>query len=183
VLPVYARDVLHTGAGGYGWLTSAFGVGAASGALLLAAYGSRFRRGEFAIRSGIAIGIVLLTIAFVPLYPVTFVGLIVGGMAAATSAIVTNTLLQTEAPDHLRGRVIGFYSFIVVGLAPFGSLQAGWLGQRVGVRSGAAMGGFLCLGCAFILMRRIKVFARSAAVERRQVTEDQPYRWGERRQA
>jgi len=183
VLPVYARDVLHTGANGYGWLISAFGMGAAGGALLLAARGAQFRRGEFAVRGGITIGSVLLVAALLPFYPVAFLGLILGGMASATTAIVTNTLLQTEAPDHLRGRVIGFYSFIVVGLAPFGSLQAGWLGQRLGVRVGAAMGGIICLGCALLLLSRVKGLVPGPAADRRQPDPEQPYRWGERRQA
>jgi MFS family permease len=182
VLPVYARDVLHAGASGYGWLTSAFGVGAAGGALLLAAYGARFRRGEFAIRSGFAIGGVLLILGLLPYYPLAFIGLVIGGMASATSAIVTNTLLQTEAPDQLRGRVIGFYSFIVVGLAPFGSLQAGWLGERVGVRIGAAACGIICLGTALVLVSRVKGLTQPVQGERLQADEPPGYRWGERRQ-
>lgn len=183
VLPVYARDVLNTGASGYGWLTSAFGVGAAGGALLLAAYGARFRRGEFAIRGGFAIGGVLLILGLLPYYPLAFIGLLIGGMASATSAIVTNTLLQTEAPDQLRGRVIGFYSFIVVGLAPFGSFQAGWLGQRVGVRVEAAVCGIICLGTALVLVSRVKRLTEPVQTERRQAGEPPPsYRWGERRQ-
>jgi MFS family permease len=184
VLPVYARDVLHTGAGGYGWLTTGFGIGAAGGALLLAAYGSRFRRGEFAVRGAMVIGTALLVVALVPVYPVSFAALLLGGLATASTAIVTNTLLQTEAPEHLRGRVIGFYSFIVVGLAPFGALQAGWLGQHLGIRTEAALGGLLCLAVALLMWSRSRGFAGPAAEERRQPAEPaQPYRWGERRQA
>lgn len=151
VLPVYARDVLGTGAAGYGGLTSAFGVGAALAALALASSGGRFRKGGVALRAGLAIGSVLALAALLPLYPVAFAALAVGGMAAATNAIITNTLLQTEAPEHLRGRVIGVYAFIVVGLAPFGGLQAGYVGEHLGVRAGAGIGGAVCL-LATILM-------------------------------
>lgn len=182
VLPVYARDVLHTGASGYGGLTSAFGLGAAGGAFLLAGVGSRLRRGEYAVRGGLVIGGGLLLAALVPLYPVAFVGMVAGGLAAATAAVITNTLLQTEAPEHLRGRVIGFYAFIVVGLAPFGSLQAGWVGQQLGIRAGAAIGGLMCLGGALWILRKTRTFSMDLAAERRQVTDTgRIWPWGERR--
>ena len=42
----------------------------------------------------------------------------------ALNGILANTMLQLQAPDHLRGRVMGFYSFTVLGMAPFGALQA-----------------------------------------------------------
>jgi MFS family permease len=152
MLPVYARDVLGTGAAGYGGLTSAFGIGAALAALALASSGGRFRRGGVALRAGLGIGLVLITAALFPWYPVAFLGLAIGGMAAAINAIITNTLLQTEAPEHLRGRVIGVYSFIVVGLAPFGGLQAGFVGEHLGVRAGAGIGGAACLLAAILML-------------------------------
>lgn len=180
VLPVYARDVLGTGATGFGGLTSAFGLGAAGGALLLAAFGPRFRRGDVALRAGATLGVVLVLAAFAPPYAIAFSLMMVGGAASAVTAITTNTLLQTESPEHLRGRVIGFYSFIVVGLAPFGALQAGWLGERLGVRTDAAIGGVLCLGAALWLWQRSLPWRLTPDVERR--SGEQPgYRWGERR--
>jgi MFS family permease len=162
ILPVYARDVLGTGAAGYGGLTSAFGVGAALAALALASSGGRFRRGGVALRAGMAIGLVLLGAALLPLYPVAFAGLAVGGMAAATNAIITNTLLQTEAPEHLRGRVIGVYSFIVVGLAPFGGLQAGYVGEHLGVRAAAGIGGVVCLVASSLMLYQASRMRASA---------------------
>jgi len=183
VLPVYARDALGTGATGFGGLTSAFGLGAAGGALLLAAFGARFRRGEVALRAGAVLGAVLVLAALAPPYPIAFLLMSIGGTASAVGAITTNTLLQTEAPEHLRGRVIGFYSFIVVGLAPLGSLQAGWLSQHLGVRADAAIGGTLCLGTALWLWERVRWWKIAPAGERRSGEPDPGYRWGERRKA
>ncbi len=57
---------------------------------------------------------------------------------------MTNSLLQTQAPDDLRGRVMGFYSLMVLGMAPFGSLQAGWISEHLGVRTSLALGGTVC---------------------------------------
>jgi MFS family permease len=161
IMPAYARDVLGTGATGYGGLTSAFGIGAAAGGLAIAGLGSRLRRGEVALWGGLLIGVSLVLAALLPIYPVAFLLLMTGGMSAAVAAIITNTLLQTEAPDPLRGRVIGFYSFIVVGLAPFGSFQAGWIGEHLGIRATAAIGGTACLLVSMGLMRKMQVFRRN----------------------
>ena len=57
-------------------------------------------------------------------------------------------MLQLQAPDRLRGRVMGFYSFVVLGMAPFGSLQAGWVAEHFGVRMAVAAGGLVCLAVA-----------------------------------
>jgi MFS family permease len=134
-----------------------------------------------ALRAGAVLGTILLFAALAPPYPVAFLLMSIAGCASAVTAITANTLLQTESPEHLRGRVIGFYSFIVVGLAPFGSLQAGWLSQHLGVRAEAAIGGTLCLGTAIWLWERARPWATAPAAERRSGDTDPGYRWGERR--
>lgn len=154
ILPVFARDVLRTGAGGYGALTSAFGVGAAAGALSIAAVGPRFRREPTVLWAGVAVGLALVLFGFTRHYPVAWLLLLVGGLAMALNAIMTNTMLQTGAPDHLRGQVVGLYSFIVIGMGPFGSLQAGWVAERFGAPASAVLGGVVCLIAAVIALRR-----------------------------
>jgi MFS family permease len=81
----------------------------------------------------------------------------VTGCVMALNGIAANTMLQSEAPDQLRGRVMGFYSFMVLGLAPFGSFQAGWIAEHFGVRIAFALGGFVCLfvaaGVAWRMMK------------------------------
>lgn len=181
VLPVYARDVLGTGAVGYGWLTSAFGAGAAVGALVLAWLGGSFRRGEVALRAGLIIGGALALVALVPRLPFALLAMAAAGAAMAVNSITTNTLLQTEAPEELRGRVIGVYAFIVVGLAPLGSFQAGWVGEYFGVRAEAAIGGALCLAATAWSFTRFPRPAGSRPERRSRA--QRWYRWKERRRA
>jgi MFS family permease len=145
VLPVFARDVLAAGAGGYGALTSAFGIGAAAGALSIAAMGHRFSRERVVLWGGVAFSAAVLLFGATRFYPLAFVLLMVAGLAAALTAILTNTILQTTAPDHLRGQVVGLYSFIVVGMAPLGALQAGWFAEHLGAGAAVMLGGVACL--------------------------------------
>ena len=150
LLPVYARDVLQTGAGGYGGLSAAFGFGAASGAILVAAVGDRFNRGPVALGAALALGTGLALIALSRFYPVSLVLLAGTGLAMALNAIMTNSTLQLEAPDHLRGQVVGMYALIVVGIAPLGALPAGWIADRVGVPAVVGMSGVVVLGAAAV---------------------------------
>jgi MFS family permease len=159
VLPVYARDVLHSGAGGYGALMSAFGVGAAAGALSMAGIGHRVRREPTAVWAGVALGTALVLLGLAPSLGFALIVLVAAGLSMALNAIMTNTVLQTGAPDHLRGQVVGFYSFIVVGLNPFGSLQAGWISEHAGTVTAILIGGSICLVAAAVSAWRMGLFA------------------------
>src|ERR1043165_1662994 len=171
ILPVYARDVLHTGAGGYGAVLSAFGIGAATGALSIAGVGHRFRREPTALLAGVALGAALVTLGLVHHLAVALMLAVLTGLAMALNSIMTNTLLQTEAPDFLRGQVMGFYSFIVVGMAPFGSLQAGWISEHLGTPTAVLWGGSVCLAAAGFAAARM---LRPSTVNRQQSTGTAP---------
>ena len=166
ILPVYARDVLQAGAGGYGALMAVFGVGAAAGALSVAAVGHRFRREATALTAGVTLGASLLLLGVVRVMGLALPLAVVAGLSMALNAIMTNTLLQTEAPDHLRGQVMGFYSFIVVGMSPFGSLQAGWISEHAGTPVAVILGGSVCLLAAgFTAARMLRRTAATAGGE------------------
>lgn len=151
MLPVFAKDALGVGASGYGALLSGVGIGAATAALVIASFGSRFRQGRLALTSAAAFGLSLMLMAPMPhLVPAMLVGVLSGCFMSATG-ISTNTLLQRLAPDHLRGRVMGFYSFVALGMVPFGSLQAGWVSERFGVRTSFFLNGSIIVGTVFVV--------------------------------
>lgn len=141
MMPVFARDVLGLDAEGYGAIVSAIGLGAAAGAIGMAGFGGRLQDPRVAVRSAVLFGAVLAVAAFAPDFWWALVLFTLTGGLMALNGIVANTTLQLHAPDHLRGRVMGFYSFVVLGMAPFGSLQAGWISEHFGVRTAFAIGG------------------------------------------
>jgi MFS family permease len=144
MLPVFARDVLHTGSAGYGALMSAVGIGAASGAIGAALWGHRVERERLVLPCAAAFAVLLVAAALAPTLSVALVLLALLGFAWVLMAVFTNTTLQMTSPDALRGRVMGFYSFMVVGLAPFGSFQMGWVSEHFGVRAAYGAGGVAC---------------------------------------
>jgi len=73
------------------------------------------------------------------------------GCAMIINNSLGNTLLQTSAPDHLRGRVMGFYSFVFVGMAPFGAFLFGVVAEHVGVPTTLAAGGAIVMLAVMIV--------------------------------
>jgi MFS family permease len=142
--PVFARDVLRVGASGYAALVSAIGLGAAAGALGLAGFGKRYRKERLLMLASSLFGVTLAFIALVSSFSASLALFTIAGWTMAANGILGNTLLQIQAPDHLRGRVMGVYSFLVLGLAPLGSLQAGIVSEHLGVRYSIGLGGAAC---------------------------------------
>ena len=141
MMPVFARDVLHRGAAGYGLLMTAVGIGALIGALAVALLDRRIRKGPTLIAAGGSFGLLLVAFALSRVYLVSVVLLGLTGATMIVNNALTNATIQTLVPDDLRGRVMGFYSFVFVGLAPLGSLQVGALAERIGPPVAVALGG------------------------------------------
>jgi len=141
LMPVFARDVLHAGAAGYGVLTASVGVGAVVGALGVAVLSRRIPKGRTLVAAGASFGLLLALFASSRLFALSVALLALVGCAMIVNNALTNTLLQTLVPDGLRGRVMGFYSFMFVGMAPLGAFQAGALAERFGAPWAVAAGG------------------------------------------
>jgi MFS family permease len=160
LMPVFARDVLRQGASGYAALVAAVGIGAAGAAFFLAGFGNRIRQSRLVLGSSTLFGVTLTAASLAPEFWSALALFTAAGCVMALSGITANTMLQTLAPDELRGRVMGFYSFLVLGLAPFGSFQAGWVAEHFGVRAAFALGGLVCLlvagGVAWRMGRGVK---------------------------
>jgi MFS family permease len=145
MMPVFARDVLHVGAAGYGALTAAVGGGAMLGALAIAVNSRRItHRGRLMVIGGTSFGVLVTLFAFSHTFAFSIVLLALAGCAMIVNNALTNTMLQTIVPDHLRGRVMGFYSFVFVGMSPLGAFQAGAFAERFGAPLAVGVGGLIC---------------------------------------
>jgi predicted MFS family arabinose efflux permease len=142
MMPVFARDVLHRGAGGYGALTASIGIGAVIGALGIALASGRIRRrGRLMLAGGTTFGVLLMLFSASRSLALSMGILALAGCAMIVNNSISNTLLQMSAPDHLRGRIMGFYSFVFVGMAPLGAFLFGVVAEHVGVPATIAVGG------------------------------------------
>lgn len=127
ILPLLASDTLHTGPRTFGILSAAFGAGALAGALGSATLG---RASWTGLLAGL-VGFSTAMLALAPLHGVWQCGILLFVLGGSFTLLTANAnaLIQTGAPDHLRGRVVSLYLFAFAGLAPVGGLVAGWLVQ------------------------------------------------------
>ena len=145
MMPVVARDVLHTGAGGYGLLLTFVGIGALTGALSLAGLGARIRRGRLFNATAYAFaGLTMLFSLMRSVHLAAFVLLFLG-LTMLINGALANGILQSVVPDALRGRVMATYVFVYVGFTPIGSFIAGALSRFIGVQWAIFSGGVIML--------------------------------------
>ncbi len=145
LLPVVATDVLHGGPGLYGGLLSFAGGGALAGAIALL-----LRKGLAGLGRRVGIGATLLGAGVLGLalsrHPaLSAAALVVTGFGFITQMAGTMTLLQGLTPADLRGRVMGLFSTLFVGVTPFGALAAGFAAGHVGARATLAAGACVVL--------------------------------------
>jgi MFS family permease len=143
LLPVFAKDVLHIGASGLGFISAAPGLGTIIGALTLAALGRvKFRRRAFvAILVGSAVA--LFVFATARSFDIAFPTLVVVGALGTVFDTLLNTIIQLTVADVYRGRVMGVYGLSAAGLREFGGMQAGfiaeWAGAPFAIQAGAVV--------------------------------------------
>ncbi|MGA2369927.1 MAG: MFS transporter [Candidatus Korobacteraceae bacterium] len=132
ILPVFAVKILHVGPERLGLLFSAAGVGTILGALFLASLGSNPRRGPIYL-AGIFIWVAALTgFALSARFWISMTALLVFGLGQTLAGTTTITLLQTRAPQQMRGRLMSLNTLLIMGIRPLGDFPAGALIAGIG---------------------------------------------------
>jgi MFS family permease len=155
-LPVMARQGLHVGATGFGFMTSAMGVGAVVGGLFVATKG---RTGlPTLVLAASAFGVVLLLASVAPSLPTELVALAFAGGASISFMSTGNSTLQLSAAPSMRGRVMALWFVAFQGSTPIGGPIVGWVMAQAGARAGLGLGGVTCLLTALLgllVLRRL----------------------------
>jgi MFS family permease len=144
VLPLFATDVLHVGAAGFGFLSAATGVGALISALWLAWSNQKPTIRRLLIGM-LVFGMLEVVFAISRIYPLSLVLIAIVGFTEEAFAMQAMTTLQTVAPDHLRGRVMSVCILFFDGSLPLGYLLMGWLSSLSSAPSAMLIGALLSL--------------------------------------
>ncbi len=166
-LPVMARQGLHVGATGYGFMTAAMGAGAVAGGLVVAAVGRTGLR-PLVMAAG-AFGAVIMLAALAPTLPVELAALALVGWASISFMATGNSTLQLGADPSMRGRVMALWFVAFQGSTPIGGPFVGWVMASAGARAGLGVGAITCLLVALmglLALRGIAPFARRDAAPR-----------------
>jgi MFS family permease len=164
LLPAFAKTVQHVGPQGLGLMTAASGLGSLAGALLLASLKSSERLERLLLICGVGFGFMLLLFALTPTLLLALLVLAGCGMGATMSMMVANTMLQTQAPPRMRGRVMSLYTLIAAGFTQAGVLIISGLSTLISL-SGATAVAAIAVALVVTLGVRDIVLARGSSVQ------------------
>jgi MFS family permease len=141
LLPVYAREILHTGPWGLGLLRTAPGVGAAIMAVLLAHWPLRGRSGPTLLWAVAGFGIFTILFGISHSLTLSLIALLLLGASDMISVIIRATLTQLATPDEMRGRVTAVDMIFIGTSNEFGQFESGVTAQWFGTVPAVVLGG------------------------------------------
>ena len=149
ILPLFARDVLHAGPGGFGFISAAFGLGSLFSALWLA-WGNNKPSIRQLLIGALAFCVLEILFAISHMYMLSLVLIAAVGFSQIAFSATANTTLQTVSPDHLRGRVMSVYMLVFAGTVPLGNLFTGGIAHLFSAPISLLLGGGLSLIAAIV---------------------------------
>ena len=163
LLPIYARDILHTGPWGLGVLRSAPAVGALLMTAVLARHTLTRRVGIRMFQAVIVFGLATVVFAVSHLIWLSIAALIIMGAADTVSVVIRSSLVQLRTPDEMRGRV-GAVNFLFINASSqLGEFESGLTAALLGAVPAAALGG---VGTVLVALLWMKLFPTLRDVER-----------------
>ncbi len=161
LIPLFADEVLHVGAQGFGFLLGSMGLGALTGALTLAfdAGAGDPRRQFWMAMIWVA---ALLTFSISRVFGISLVALFIAGYSQISFVATANNRIQTITPDNLRGRVMALYAQALIGVGPIGSTQAGALATLFGPPWAMAIGAVIA-GSVVLAIRIVRPYVFATA--------------------
>jgi MFS family permease len=160
MLTIFASDILQVGAGGFGLLQSARGLGAVIGSSLFIAMGHRSDQGKILFYSAILYG---TGFAFFGLSSSFLLSLGLIAFVGATDTIWSasrSTILQLITPEKFRGRVMGVFQLSNRGLHPLGQTETGLVVPLMGAPAATFFGGLLVSAVTLITAWRVPEIAK-----------------------
>jgi MFS family permease len=159
LFPEVAQDRFGGGAA-VGWLYAAIAIGSVVGGLTSGWIGRVRRQGVALVIAVVCWGIAIGFSGFARSLWLMVLLLAVGGAADLVSAVYRQSILQTFAPDRLRGRLQGVFTVVVAGGPRLGDLRAGATADFTGATASWAGGGFVAAGLAVVLAAAFPALVR-----------------------
>jgi hypothetical protein len=165
LLPVVASSRLRLGAGGYGVLLAALGIGAVIGALVLSRLRTYLSANMLLATSAALFGVGTLVLGIVPNTPAVAIVMILTGVAWLVSLSTLNSALQLSLPAWVRARALAAYLLVFMGGQAIGSLGWGALANGLGDKTVLVIAAVL-LGAAGLSVRRLPLRELTGKLDR-----------------
>ena len=167
LLPMFAKDVLHTGPWGLGLLRASPAVGALLLALMLSRWPVQRRAGVVLLGSVAIYGVATLGFALSTWLPLSMAMLAISGAADMVSVVIRQSLVQLETPEAMRGRVSSVNSVFIGASNQLGEFESGATAALLGPVGSVLLGGIGSIAIAALWVKLFPALAqRDALVQR-----------------
>lgn len=154
MVPVFAKDILHIGAKGFGLLNAASDFGSICVVILLTISPLRRQQGKKLLIAVAGFGVCIICFALSKWFLLSFIALMIAGILDGISVVVRGTILQLRTPDHLRGRVMSVNSMFINSSNELGQFESGVAAKLMGVVPSVVFGG--CMTLAVVIFTWFK---------------------------
>ncbi len=145
MVPVYARDILHVDARGFGWLNGASDMGSILMVIWLTMFPPHKKQGYKLFFAVAGFGLCIIIFGLSSLYALSFLALMASGMLDGFSVVIRGTITQLKTPDNMRGRVISVNSMFINSSNELGQFESGVAAKLLGVVPSVVFGGCMTL--------------------------------------
>ncbi|MEP7295606.1 MAG: MFS transporter [Burkholderiales bacterium] len=163
LLPIFAKDILHTGPWGLGLLRAAPAAGALTLSLLLTRWPITRRAGHVLLGAVALYGVATMVFGLSTSFGLSLAALAVAGAADMVSIVIRQSLVQLDTPDDMRGRVSAVNSVFIGASNQLGEFESGVTAALLGPVGSVLLGG---VGTIFVAGLWMKLFAPLAQRDR-----------------
>ncbi|MEY4703505.1 MAG: hypothetical protein RIR96_1402 [Bacteroidota bacterium] len=146
MVPIFAKDILHVGPQGFGWLNAATDIGAIVTVTLLTLYPLERKQGKWLFYSIAGFGICIIVFALSKTFWLSFLALMLSGSMDGVSVVIRSTILQLKTPESLKGRVMSVNSMFINSSNELGQFESGLAAKVMGIVPSVVFGGFMTIG-------------------------------------
>lgn len=145
MVPVYARDILHVGPIGFGWLNSATDLGSIVMVVALAFSPLKNKQGKKLLLVVAGFGACIIVFAVSKIFWISYAALFASGLMDAISVVVRGTIVQLKTPDEMRGRVMSVNSMFINSSNELGQFESGVMAKLLNVVPSVVFGGTMTI--------------------------------------
>ncbi|WP_407403305.1 MFS transporter [Chryseobacterium sp.] len=151
LIPVFATDILKSGAEGFGLLNAASDIGSMIIIATLAMVPLRKNQGKILLVAVAGFGLCIIGFGLSQYYWLSFFFLVLSGMLDGISVVIRGTIVQLKTPDHIRGRVLSVNSIFIMSSNEMGQFESGLMAKMLGVVRSVVIGGSITVLIALLV--------------------------------
>lgn len=146
LIPVFAKDILHVGPIGFGWLNAATDLGAIICIVTIIKFPLKTNQGKKLLFAVAGFGLCMIVFAVSKVFWLSFIALLFSGILDGVSVVVRGTVTQLKTPDEMRGRVMSISSMFVNSSNELGQFESGVAARYMGNVASVIFGGLVTIG-------------------------------------